>query len=461
MYDAVDQALAVLAKQRLSTATIVLLSDGADIGSNAKLDDVLAKARSRHVRVFTVGLRSGAFQAGPLQQLSSGTGGAYAEASSAAGLAAIYDGIRRRLAGEYLIRYTSEAAPRSDVDVAVSIPEVGTATKRYTAPTPSGLQPFHRSLVSRFLLSPFAVVVLSLLVAGLAALVIWSLFRPRGGSVVARVDAFSGSPKPARTDEAARVARAIVRRPRQSGWFAKLEERLEIARVDISATRLVVLTLIGTVAAVLVLGLISPVFALLGLLTPLISRSWVSRRLKQVRDEFADQLPPNLQVLASALRIGHSFVGALTVVVDNAHEPSRSELQRVVADERIGVPLDEAIQRVAVRMASRDLEQVALLAELQRTAGGNSAEVLDAIIGTLRERADLRRLVKTLTAQGRMARWILTALPIVVGLGMFVGRNELMRPLYESGGGQVAIVVATMMVVAASLVIQRIIDINV
>jgi tight adherence protein B len=213
--------------------------------------------------------------------------------------------------------------------------------------------------------------------------------------------------------------------------------------------------------AVVVLGLISPVFALIGLLTPVITRSWVSRQLKKVRDEFADQLPPNLQVLASALRIGHSFVGALTVVVENAHEPSHSELQRVVADERLGVPLEDAIQRVAVRMDSRDLEQVALLAQLQRTAGGNSAEVLDTVIETLRERADIRRLVKTLTAQGRMARWILTALPVGVGLFMFFGRNELMRPLLESGGGQVAIVIATTMVVAGSLAIQRIVDIKV
>ena len=63
-------------------------------------------------------------------------------------------------------------------------------------------------------------------------------------------------------------------------------------------------------------------------------------------------------------------------------------------------------------MANRDIEQVALLAELQRTSGGNSAEILDTVVGTIRERAEIRRLVGTLTAQGRMARWILTALPI-------------------------------------------------
>jgi tight adherence protein B len=360
-----------------------------------------------------------------------------------------------------VIRYTSDAAPTSDVTLTVTIPDIGAATERYTAPTPSGLEPFHRSLFSRFILSPLATALLSLIVAGLVALVIWSVLRPRSNSVVSRVDAFSGSPRPTRAEEATRAARALARRPRESVWFAKLENRLEIARGDISATTLVLLTLGGTVAAVVVLALISPVFAVIGLLTPLITRSWVSRQLRKVREEFAEQLAPNLQVLASALRIGHSFVGALTVVVENAHEPSRSELQRVVADERLGVPIEDAIQRVAVRMDSRDLEQVALLAQLQRTAGGNSAEVLDTVIETLRERADIRRLVKTLTAQGRLARWILVGLPIVVGLFMFFGRNELMRPLYETSGGRVAIVVATMMVVAGSYVIGRIVEIKV
>jgi tight adherence protein B len=215
------------------------------------------------------------------------------------------------------------------------------------------------------------------------------------------------------------------------------------------------------VAAVIILALISPIFALLGLLTPLVTRSFIAMKLRNVREDFADQLPPNLQVLASALRVGHSFVGALSVVVDNAHEPSQSELQRVLADEQLGVPLEEAVRRVAVRMASRDLEQVALLAELQRTAGGNSAEVLDTVVETLRGRADLRRLLRTLTAQGRMARWILTGLPVVAGLAMWLLQGPLMRPLFTTQVGQVLLALAAVMVVAGSLVIQKLVDIDV
>jgi Flp pilus assembly protein TadB len=205
-----------------------------------------------------------------------------------------------------------------------------------------------------------------------------------------------------------------------------------------SATRVVLLTLGATVLAMFLLGLIAPIFMILALLTPLGTKALIERKLRQVRGEFADQLPPNLQVLASALRVGQSFIGALTVVVENAHEPSKSELQRVLTDEQLGVPIEEAIRRVAARMASRDLEQVALLAELQRTAGGNAAEVLDTVVETLRERADLRRLVQTLTAQGRLARWILSALPVAAGLSLAAIQPTAILPMVQSGSARSA-----------------------
>jgi tight adherence protein B len=243
--------------------------------------------------------------------------------------------------------------------------------------------------------------------------------------------------------------------------LARLELQLEIARIEIPAMQVVLFTVAATLFMVIVLALLSPILAVLGLLTPLVTRSLVAFKLRKLREEFAEQLPPNLQVLASALRVGHSFIGALTVVVENAHEPSQGELQRALTDEQLGVPVDEAIRRVAVRMASRDLEQVALLAELQRTAGGNAAEVLDTVVETLRQRADLRRLIRTLTVQGRMARWILTSLPIVAGALLWLLQGPLMKPLFTTGAGQVLLVVATLMVVAGSLIIQKIVDIDV
>jgi tight adherence protein B len=166
-------------------------------------------------------------------------------------------------------------------------------------------------------------------------------------------------------------------------------------------------------------------------------------------------------VLSSALRAGHSLIGALSVVVTDAPEPSRREFRQVVADEQVGVPLDDAMRRVAERMGNRDLEQIALVAALQRETGGSAAEVLDRVAETVRDRAALRRLVRVLTAQGRMARWIVSSLPVGLLLVITVLNSTYMTPMFTKPLGQLMLAFAFVMVVAGSLVIRKIVDIKV
>jgi tight adherence protein B len=190
-------------------------------------------------------------------------------------------------------------------------------------------------------------------------------------------------------------------------------------------------------------------------------RSLLKRQLSRQRNLFAQQLPDNLQVLASALRAGHSFIGALSVVVNDAPEPARSEFQRVVADEQLGVPIDEALRVVVERMESRELEQVALVGALQRETGGNTAEVLDRVTDTIRERFELQRAVRTLTAQGRMSRWVLTALPLFLLVAITLINPGYMEVMYGSTGGRVILVLSAISVTCGSLVIKRIVNIKV
>jgi tight adherence protein B len=133
----------------------------------------------------------------------------------------------------------------------------------------------------------------------------------------------------------------------------------------------------------------------------------------------------------------------------------------VLQDDRLGVLPEDAIRKLARRMQNRDIEQVALLAELQRTSGGNAAEILDTVVRTIRERSEIRRLVRTLTAQGRMARWILTALPAFLAAFLWLVHPEPMANFVTSSGGQIALLAATLMVAAGSLLIQKIVDIEV
>ena len=100
------------------------------------------------------------------------------------------------------------------------------------------------------------------------------------------------------------------------------------------------------------------------------------------------------------------------VVADEAPEPSKREFARVVTDEQLGIPLDEALEVTAKRMQNPDMDQVAVLALVQREAGGNTAEVLDQVIANIRARMDLRRLVTVLTAQGKFSSWIIAAVPV-------------------------------------------------
>ena len=462
--DALMRSLTLLREARLSTGSIVLLSDGQEVGSVLPLDRVLAAAKEQRVRVFTVGLRSQAFDASALRAIADQTGGSYAEARSAAELAPIYDKLGDQLAGEYLVRYRSAARPMSQVEVSVAVAGVGSAATEYAAPTPSLLPPYHRSPVSKFLLSGSSPVLVSLLFGLLVCLLLLLLGRRPRSTMVDRVQSFAsgtpggGSQRPATPA----VPRASTRNRYASGWWARLERDLELARMTATPKRVVAMSLAGTLFFVLLALLLSvPLLALLGLTSPLVARMLVRRKLKAIRDDFAEQFPASLQVLASALRAGHSFNGALGVVVDNAREPARSELARVLQDDQLGVLPEDAIRRLARRMANRDIEQVALLAELQRTSGGNSAEILDTVVATIRERADIRRLVRTLTAQGRMARWILTGLPVFVAGVLWFAHPDVMKEFFTSGIGQMLLVVAAAMVAAGSLLIQRIVDIDV
>ena len=466
IYDALGTALDQLAGQHLSAGSVVLLSDGADTGSRLTESRLIERARSQHVRVFTVGLRSPSFRPGPLRRLARATSGSYVEASSIAELASIYDSLGRRLSTEYVIAYRSSDLPGTHVSVLVRVAGVGDVTASYVTPRPAPIAPYHRSAFERFWSSPASLAVIALLIAALASLAVTQLLRVPKGTLLRRLGEFvSVSPQEDEADRRKTLTTKVFSGAEESlsktKWWAQFNEELEIARIPIPAVQILFATVVAMLLAAVVLYLIAPILALLALGVPFASRELVRRKLRKVRDDFAEQLPDNLQVLASALRAGHSFIGALAVVAADAPEPAQREFQRIVADDQLGVPIDDSLREVARRMESTELEQVGLLAELQRESGGNMAEVLDTVVETIRDRFDLRRLIQTLTAQGRMARWILTLLPVFLAIVISLLNPSYMQPLFATTAGQVLVTLAVIMVVTGSLVIKRIVNIKV
>lgn len=465
MRDAVAQAIELLAQNRVRAGSVVVLSDGTDIGSRTSSAGLVRLARHSGTRIFTVGLRSPQFKPSALRGLATQTGGRYAEAQKSAALTPLYRALGHDLAREYLIRYRSPAAPGTRVHVAVRVGGLdGTATFVYGAPGRAGAV-YHDSWQSRFWRSTSGIAATVLLAALLAAAALALLVRAARPSLRSRVAAYVRTPAPQRREERLgdRVTSMVDRSLARSQSWRRFAEQVEIAQLPLSAEAIAVVAgvaalLLGPFAAAVAQ---QPLLLVLTIVPPLAARMVVGNRLRRIRRRFEEELPDNLQVLGSALRAGHGLSGALGVVVRDAVEPAHSEFERALSDERLGTPLEDALSTVAQRMESDDLEQVALVATLHRETGGNTAEVLDRVHDAVRERAELRRMVRSLTAEGRMTRWILTALPVVLILAIALLNRGYLSPLLDTNGGRVLLVVAAGMVGLGSYVIKRIIEIDV
>jgi tight adherence protein B len=462
LYDAAGQAITLILAAHYETGAVVLLSDGADTGSSLGLEQVRKLALSARVRVFTVGLHSKTFRPAALQQLAAVTGGSFSQAATPADLAGIYTQLGLKLSNQYLVKYRSLVEPGRPVRVNVSIAGIGSARAAYTSPKPV-IASYEPPVGSRIWRSWITLLVVCLLVSGLIGFGLVVAVRPTGTTVRRRLSDFvTTAGRKDRDPLPSRIFEGTEQSLEQTQWWQRFKEILKLAEVDIPPVQLIVGTLILTLfVAWLMSALVSGIFALLGLAVPLFVRGLILYRVEKRRRAFADQLADNLDVVASGLRAGHSLVGGLSLVVKDAAEPSRTEFQRVVADEQLGVPLEDALTRVARRMKSREVEQVALVSSLQRETGSNSAEVLDRVIENIRERQGLRRLVRTLTAQGRMARWVVSLLPVGLLLVITLVNPTYMKPLFTHASGRIMIAVGAMMIVAGSLVIKKIVNIKI
>jgi tight adherence protein B len=465
IYDAAAVGVRVLARSGISAPSLVLLSDGADGGSRRDEGDVARAAHAAKARVFTVGLRSPSYRRSTLQGLATATRGRYAEATRRQ-LSALFAALGQRLSREYLVSYTSLASLGRHVGVAVDVRGLpGVATASYVAPrlgnpsVPATAPTGEGDPGARL---PVAAIVVALLL-GLA---VFRIVRPRRPTVRARIEAFTGGGMAEVVDPAVQALEELhaAERPRRSSsqrWL-RFAEDIDVAGWAVAPERVVGLVLLATL--VLVIGAFAarnPALVVLALTVPLIGRMVVAARASAQRREFEAQLADNLQVVASAMRAGQSFVGALAVAVQDAAEPARSELQRAVTDERLGVPLDVALARAAARMRSDELEYVGLVANLQRETGGSTADVLNRVTETIRERAELRRLVRTLSAQGRLGGGIVTALPLGIAAFFAATKPGYFDPLVNGAGGRILIGLAALMLLAGWASIRKIVNIEV
>jgi Flp pilus assembly protein TadB len=294
------------------------------------------------------------------------------------------------------------------------------------------------------LLVVLALVFLALL---LLALLVISAVSPgnQRREVVAQIERYGPRHVPssaAPAGENAGAAVSLTQRLLESTSVERgLAQRLDLAGIARKPAEWVLIGVAGTMGLAALLTLLIGNL-LVGLLIA-VPVGWigmrliVSFRIRRRRAAFRDQLPDVLQFVAGSIRAGFSLGQALDAVVREGSQPAAEEFSRALAEARIGLDLEVALDGVASRMDSVDLRWAVMAVRIQREVGGNLAEVLATTVATMRERSYLYRHVRSLTAEGRLSGVILIALPLLMGAWLFFTDRTYLIPLYTTPIGLV------------------------
>jgi tight adherence protein B len=217
---------------------------------------------------------------------------------------------------------------------------------------------------------------------------------------------------------------------------------------------------IGAALVVWLLGSI-PLALLIGLACSAVPFGLVVFKRRRRLDRFQEALPEALDLMVSALRAGHSLVAAMGSVARECVDPLGCEFKTCFEEQNYGLEIKTALDNMINRVPLQDLRIVATAIMIQKESGGNLAEVLDKTSHVIRERFRLKRQVATHTAQGRMTGWVLTFLPIALGLALYAVDPEMMSILWKTEIGVKLLWVSGCMIVVGGLIIRKIVNVDI
>jgi tight adherence protein B len=317
------------------------------------------------------------------------------------------------------------------------------------------------------------IVVICFAVFAIAALVIVAMTAGPSKPVKQRLQALEPVAAPVQFEE---KATNIRREDKVSGvvwlnrWMVKINlaprARLLFLQAGMKATpeTLLLTSLTGwvTIAGVIWLrtGSLFPAVVVASAFTPL-PLVYVLRRRGKRFAKFEQQMPEALDMLVSALQVGHSLVTAIGALSENCAEPVASEFRKLFDEQNFGVDFRTAMTNLTERVPVQDVRIFVAAILIQKESGGNLAEVLSKVAQTTRERFRLKKQIMVHTAQGRLTGRILSLLPALLGLGMYLVNPDGMSILWTSPTGQKMLYGATGMIFVGWLIIRKIVAIKV
>ncbi|HVM16220.1 MAG TPA: type II secretion system F family protein [Gaiellaceae bacterium] len=468
LYDTVVVAARALAAEPFPGRVLILLTDGQEVTSRATLDEAVAAARDADVAVYPVAIESASFRPAPLRRLARETGGTYYSAASTSALTAIYGRIAQELRRTWRLRYVTAARPGESLVLAAGGAE---ATFRIPGSTPASHPAAGgATLPAAALEGPWGTIAVGL-AAGflvLGALVFAAAAR-RGSWLRTRLaphlEHHVPAVRKARAEEAFAAGAALLRATERAfgelAWWRRVHRQLQRADSQLRTVEFLYISAgcalgLGLLVAVTGQSSILVLLALAAGGSAPYARIWwrARRRLKA----FENQLPDLLLTLAASLKAGHSFRQGLQTIVDEGQPPASKEFARVLAETRLGRPMEDALNEMAERVNSRNLEFVISAVTIQSQVGGSLAGLFDMVADAVRQRQQFARKIRGLTAMGRAAAYVLVALPFFTAGVLTLVNRTFMEPLWTSGTGHMLIAGGLAMMTMGSLFLKKIVS---
>jgi len=450
LYDAVVSA-AGLIKSGTDERRIVVLSDGADTASTATYD--AARQAAGDIPIDTIAFKTAETAGKVLADLSTATHGRSFQASDTTALKGVFAQAAGAFSAQLLVRVTVPPALQGkeaklllqatvgDAKVSTDLTVTFIPDTQAKTPLTGTVSPGVPMWLQLVLLGVIFVGLLAVGVLAVGPLVNSGARRRR----LAQVEQFAAAPRaaPPQPEAESPIAQAALQMSQQVMKQANVESRLA-RQLDRAGMRLrphewLLLRTVIFIVCVLLGALLLPKWylgALLGAIVGLSSTALYHRlRAGRRLNAFADQLPDALQLVVGSLRSGFSLTQSVDAMTRELGDPIQTEFGRALGETRLGVDIEDALDRVAVRMKNKDLAFVVVAIRVQREIGGNLAEVLTTTVNTMRERATLQRQVRALSAEGRLSAYILIALPFGVLGYMLMTKGNYLLPLIQSTTG--------------------------
>lgn len=446
LYDGVKAAVAAAGTD--GQRSVLLLTDGKDVGSTGTLADAVSAVKNAGVLLDAVGLHENAAGLSDLTALAGAGQGVVLNENTSA--------LQQRFVSEasVLARQVLVTAqfPSSFTETAgqvtVSLPSstgsltasaVDTSLQAAAPPassTPAAAAAGRPSTLPGWVVYAGA----GAIGVGVLALLLALIPKPKDKlSPEERVASYAAATSRARSRShraeaesedalaTAKSAAAGVLR-RNASLEARIAARLEGAGSELKPAEWLLLHvgiafLAGVVGLVVGHGIgLGIAFLALGIVGPWFYLGFKKGRRRKA---FAAMLPDTLQLMSGSLAAGLSLAQSVDAVVREGSDPIASEFRRVMVEARLGVNLEDALEGISERFDSDDFRWVVMAIRIQRQVGGNLAELLDTVAATMRERQYLRRQVASLAAEGKMSAWVIGALP-----PLFMGYLLLTNPTY-------------------------------